>query len=170
MASTCVKVCRHPTRDCHLFVHHPRLPVEVAVPHPEAVPVVITVTVAFATAVAVAAAVAFAAAAAALSTFPPEHTWLAASATALLVAVEAAFMAVADVCTIICTLFCTPCCTALVAAAALPEDREAGSTVPPEPCRREMPGKHGVAEHLVSRLAGDSAGGGSQTSEQTVEH
>lgn len=72
---------------------------------------------------------------AAASTDPPAHTWLAASATACAVAVLAALMAVAEVCTMTVTVSWMPWSTALEAAAALPLDREAGSTVPPEPCR-----------------------------------
>lgn len=68
-------------------------------------------------------------------TEPPEQTLSAADATALAVADAAAFRAVADVETMTCTVPATPCWMAAATAAASPAVREAGVTLPPEPCR-----------------------------------
>lgn len=59
----------------------------------------------------------------------------------------------------------TPCSTAPAAAAALPEEREAGSTVPPEPCTagcraiQRAPGRQGVCainQHAAGKLVTES--------------
>ena len=80
------------------------------------------------------------------------------------VTAAAALMAVAEVETMMLIESCTPWSTAAAAALALPDDRESGSTVPPEACvARDKAAAAAAATRVRAVCGGGECGAQAET-------